>query len=51
MSLGEHEFDQIAVDILRRQGKYKKIAEYRLGQGRPVEALRCLKDQVKFCKY
>jgi hypothetical protein len=38
-------FEQIAVDILHRQGKLNKIAEHRLTQGRPVDAIRCLKDQ------
>ncbi|KAI6190606.1 hypothetical protein M3Y97_00136700 [Aphelenchoides bicaudatus] len=39
------EFEQIAVDILHRQGKMRQIAEHRLSQGRLVDALRCLKDQ------
>lgn len=47
MCLGErnHEFDQIAVDILRRQGKFRRIAEHRITQKRPIDALRCLRDQ------
>lgn len=38
------EFEQIAVDIFHRQGKLQNVAEHRLAQGRPVDALRCLKD-------
>lgn len=44
LSEDHKEFEQIAVDIFHRQGKLKDIAEHRLAQGRPVDAIRCLKD-------